>query len=285
MFTIKNLRPTPLVPLATPLLLLTLQLLTACGKQEIEVKNYASTTCASEQKVKLAKSVLSLASGYFIFNEARFVPDFAEVKVAGKYATGKTELLSDAFSSKIAQQLGLNGSPAYNIKVASALEMPEKIEKKQLLKFSAPCQAKNALLDNEQLRDEPGEGAIYLLASKKSFIFLHEGSYMPEPTTPVKFKILNTRTNLMEKVTIYLNQIIAGESVRKPSNFVEQIQNKILNWDKENEIANNGKWSIHRNQTTSEGNSRYFTLTKESDGGEPITGEIQSVEFVLEDKE
>jgi hypothetical protein len=286
MFTFKGLR---LIVLATPLLL-TMHLLTGCGTKEVEVKNYTSILCTNEQN-RLSRNVVSLASGYFMFNESRVVPDFAEVKLNGKYATGKSELSSEAFTPNISERLRFDGLNSYNVIIASLLEMPEKINQNQVLKFSAPCQAKHALLDNEQLRNQPKEGTLYLLASKKSFLVLHGGSYVPEPSTPLKFKVLNPRTNLMEKVTIYLYQVVSsGDFVSAPSTFVEQIQNKIqnmLNWGRAEEIANNRKWSINRHTQAVDGqNYTYFSLTRESDtGGEPIRGEIQSVEFAPEEKE
>jgi len=280
MLTLKSLNFTQFTVIA-PLLVI-FQLLTACGaKDEVKIKDYTSISCTSEHRPQ-NKNIVSVASGYSIFGGAGNVPDYAEVKLGGKYATGKSEITSDAFLPNVTERLRYDGLSSYNIKITSLLEMPEKIEQKQLLKFAQPCQTKNALLENEQLRNEPIRGALYLLASKKSFIVLHGGSYKPKPTTPVKFKLFNPDTKLTEEMTTYLYNIVgSGDFVVAPTTFMGQIQNKISNWGKEEAIANSKKWSLNKNtQTVGGQNYIYFTVTKESDnGGRPTLGEIQSIEF------
>lgn len=284
MFTCKRFR---LISLAS--YLLTVQLLAGCGAgnaKETEVKNYTSISCPSDPNAKLTKNIVSLASGYYIFNKTRIKPDFAEVNLKEKYATGRTEILSDVLARTVTDRLGYDGLSSYNVKLISLLELPERVVENQTLKLSQSCQINNALLDNEKLRGEPS-GAFYILASKKSFIVLRDGSYTPNPATALKFKLLNPRTNQVEEAVFSLGEIVgdssSGDSVSAPSTFLDQVQERIQNWGKGDEAkAESKKWSIKQHIKIPYNQSYpYYTAVKESvGGGEPVVGEIQSIEFV-----
>ncbi|NMG11120.1 hypothetical protein [Brasilonema sp. UFV-L1] len=247
--------------------LLTMHLLAACGTPKPEVKDYTSTSCLNRQDNKLTKNVVTLASIYYLLDKVRLVPDYVQVKLSGKYATGQTEVLSDNFIGGIVSGLRYDGLSSYNVKMISLVEMPESIDKNQILKFSHPCQVTTALLDNETLRVEPSQEPFYLLASKKMFVIVNDGFYGPKPITPVKFKLRNPDTNQVEETTFSLHDIVNGNFIKAPAIY----------WGKREE----NQWRLNKHtQTINDEKYVYFTLTKES-GGAPIVGEIQSIEFVL----
>lgn len=289
--------------LTVPLFLLTLSLLTACSPskaKEAEVKNYTSASCPTgtdgRSNLKLTRNVLSLSSMYYVFNTvSSYVarPEFAEISLRGKYAIGKTEVLSESFKPEVVDRLRYDNLPSFNIRVASVLEMPQRVTEDQILKLSHPCQVNSALLDNEKLRDEP-RGAFYILSSKRSFIVLRDGSYTPESDTQVRFKLFNPGTEQIEEATFALSEVVGssdtnaggnngtgGDTARPPSTLLDQVQQQLQSWGGNSDTAKGNKeqqWSIQQQIKIP---YTYFTVTKESEGKEPIVGEIISIEFVL----
>jgi hypothetical protein len=271
--------------------LLALSLLTtysAVNAKEVEVRNYTSTPCSSE-KVELTRNITSLASGYLIFNAAKVN---AEVSLDGKYASGKTELVSDSFAQHVhvIDRLRYDNLNSYKIRIISLLELPEKVEKSQVLKLSQACQINNTLLDNEQLRVEPAKGVFYLLSSKKSFIILRDGSYTPDQAVLLKFRLVNPRTQQIEEAVFPVGEVVDGEEdgntstsgdkARPPSPVVSQVQQEVQNLGKNPDTKNKG-WSIEKQvKIPYSFNYPYFNVVKDA-GGEAVTGEILSVEFVL----
>lgn len=257
----------------SPLILLTVSLLGGCKKETV-VKNYESSSCSGSESLKLTKNVASLASSYLIFNTASTRPDFAEVALQGNHALGKTKLNSQTFSQEVTSRLTQDSSN-FAIKVFSLLELAESTEESQILKFSKPCQMNEALLENEALRSEP-RGVFYLLAGKSNFIVLTENGYdyLPNPTMPVRFKLLNPNTGKVEDATFRVHSITGGNLFYSPPPLYKQVLNMVKKEEGNNE------WSINKRSKLINGrNYDYFTLNKET-FGEVITGEILNIEFL-----
>lgn len=285
MFTLKGLRSAILI---TPVLT-TVLLTTGCNgkeKEEVEVKDYTAISCPSDTNTKLEENVLAQATKYIVFNSpfiaGRFKPHFAQVYVQGKYATGQSETSSKTYGADISEPLRFEGVEVYPIKSTALLELPQKVDKPQLLQFTQPCQLEKAALENTHLADKP-VGTFSLMSSRKGFMTYDNYSYKPDASLPVKLTVLNTQTNKVETVTLYMFQILGGDYVAPPSTFMENVQN----WFERDEIINNNKWKLNKLSQPILRNKfqvPYFTLTKE-EKGQSIPGEILSIEFVLPEGE
>lgn len=269
------------------LTVLVMPLFVACTPSPAQeaVKNYTAISCAPLSGSSLERNVATLASTYFMFRGIALPPHDVELHLNSFYATGTSQIDNQIFDIPTRERLGFNDiNEAGFVKIASVLKMPtmDTQEKKQTLQFSDSCQINSAVAENVELSREP-QGVFYLLASRKSFIVIGEGTYKPEPSLPVKFKLLNPRTQETEEATIALQQIIGGDYYSAPMSLTEQLTNKVQNLFKKEDTGNNSQWSINKQiKVPYSPDHPYFTVTKQSEG-ETIVGEILSVQFAPEE--
>jgi hypothetical protein len=251
-----------------------LVVLVACTKEETtKISNYTYDNCHNDSSLKLSRNVVSLATMYHLFNTPLSQGNFAEVNLHNKYATGKNQIISNAFKPHITDRLGYDGLETYNIKVFSLVEMPENTKNKQILKFSQPCQVNNALLENESLRYEPRD-AFYLLAGRTNFLMVLDNADVPKPNIPVKFKLFNPESSEIEEATFLMYEITGGDiQVDAPSSW-ESFLSRLKGETGER------KWSLEKHTKNIDGKDyRYFTITRRSATASLVVGEIQDVEF------
>jgi hypothetical protein len=258
-------------------------LLTACGSKEseAEVKNYTAIKCPLISNNSLERNTLTLTSSYFLFRDIALAPHDIQVHLNGFYATGTSQIDNQIFDSSTRERLGFKLNDTGFVKIASILKMPTRADEKQTLQFSDRCQTGIAIAENGELGRQP-KGVLYLLASRKSFIVMREGTYNPEENISVKFNLLNPRSQQVEEVTIPLQQIMGGDYYSAPTSAADQLVNKIQNLFKGGDTDNSPQWSINKQvKAPLSPEQPYFTVTKESEEG-VIEGEILSVEFALE---
>jgi hypothetical protein len=273
MSTIKSLRC-----IAFIFSLLSLHILTACSATEVKVKDYSSTSCPSnDSNMKPDKNVASMASGYYVLYASYYKPEIAEFSLNGKYATGKTEVVSKSFNYNIQTRLNPKEYSLFPVKMVSLVEMPFRTETNQNLQFGAACQLSNAITEDRSLGQAP-IGSFYLVANKDNFVTLEDGSN-PNPNTRVKFTLLNPTTQETEEATFSLAEI-TGQSVKNSAtppleSAKEQVKNLIFG------KSNSGSsWEIQSGKITnlSEPNN-FFSITTEK-GGELIKAQILDIEFL-----
>jgi hypothetical protein len=263
--------------LAVPVL--TAVLLTACGSKE-EVKDYTSTACPSSESAALPKNVASLASGYYMFNDAAKQPSSAQIKMNGQYATGKTATTFDAFSFPMRERLEATGENPSEIKIATVVQMPITTEKNQSFKFSHPCQINNALSENENegLRIEPTQGTLYVLSGSEAFILLLDGSLQPPEHLMVKIQLLNPQNGKIEEVIFNLNEVVMVMNNPLPTKLDRSWQ---ISDSNPNDTV--GKWRLVRNMhLTRSYQTYYFYAVVKEEKGKIIRPKIQNIEFGAE---